>query len=301
VFNPGVLILVIGVLGVLVATNYLTFEQSAFAVDNCDPSSTCTNVDNGVGNTQSNNCTDSSTCENDVTGNDNSQSSDCTHLTDCDNPAVGDNNIQNIKCQNVLDDGCRNIAGSLPPFPLPPNIANGNIQNIDCSNGVDFGCRNLAGGDGNTQNLQCDSIAGNEGCKNNAFGNDNTQNLNCRFITVHTGGCGNDIIDAGNNNIQDMKCLFVSIGCTNTLEGDGNELGGNEQSLLCVNSVRCDNVSFDANGNVQKSVCVNSGTCLNQGTDTKVISVKSDNCENDDVPGSKTICVNNRIINRPNS
>jgi hypothetical protein len=196
-----------------------------------------------------------------------------------------------------LDSGCENRAGS--------TFAGGrdeNTQNIDCSNVVDFGCFNLAGGDGNTQNLRCDSIAGNEGCKNEVFlVNDNTQNLNCRLITVDFGGCENVVDEAGSNNIQDMKCLSVSIGCSNRIIGDGNELGENEQSLLCVDSVRCDNDSFGANGNVQKSVCVNSGTCQNSGFDTKVISVNSDNCESGDVPGSKTICVNNRIINRPTS
>ena len=51
--------------------------------------------------------------------------------------------------------------------------------------------------------------------------------------------------------------------------------------------------------NTQNMICVNSGTCHNDGTDTKVISVKSNNCESDDAFGSTTICVNNRIINRP--
>ena len=133
---------------------------------------------------------------------------------------------------------------------------------------------------------------------NDALGNDNTQIINCFSVGVN--GCVNGVFDPvnfepSNDNTQNMKCIIVSGGCLNNANGDSND-----QNLLCVKSSQCTNESnTPTGGNTQKSVCVNSGTCQNDGIDTKVISVKSDNCQSDDASGSTTICVNNRIINRP--
>ncbi len=79
---------------------------------------------------------------------------------------------------------------------------------------------------------------------------------------------------------------------------------GNTQNLLCIRSTQCTNeigsIEAPIDSNTQSTTCVNSGTCQNDGTDTKVISVKSSSCNNDGASGSTTICINNRIINRPN-
>ena len=101
----------------------------------------------------------------------------------------------------------------------------------------------------------------------------------------------------GNDITQNIDCFFVSIGCLNNSAGDGND-----QNLMCFRSAQCTNNStLGISGNTQKSICINSGTCQNDGTDTTVISVKTSNCNNGDASGSTTICVNNRIINRPSS
>jgi hypothetical protein len=92
--------------------------------------------------------------------------------------------------------------------------------------------------------------------------------------------------------------VFVSMDCSNNIF-QGN---GSTQNLLCVKSSQCSNESNSpTSGNTQKSICVRSGNCQNNGVDTKVISIKSSSCKNDDASGSTTICVNNRIINRPSS
>ncbi len=126
------------------------------------------------------------------------------------------------------------------------------------------------------------------------FGNNNHQNIGC--IGDELGVCTN-FASFGNDNTQKIRCMFVTENCTNiTFEGEGNN-----QNLVCVHSTDCTNESQFVEDNTQKSVCVYSGTCLNDGIDTQVISVRSDNCENDDASESTTICVNSRIINRPNS
>ena len=79
-FNPGVLMLVIGAcsaLGIVVVTNYLTFDQTAFAVDTCDSSFNCTNTQTGIDNTQTNDCTDFSSCGNIALSDTNTQSNRC--------------------------------------------------------------------------------------------------------------------------------------------------------------------------------------------------------------------------------
>ena len=44
--------------------NSMLLEQYVYAIDNCDPTSTCTNTQAGTGNSQENNCIKSSTCSN---------------------------------------------------------------------------------------------------------------------------------------------------------------------------------------------------------------------------------------------
>jgi hypothetical protein len=53
----------------LALANSIIFEQSVYAVDNCDATSTCTNTQTGIDNSQFNECTNLSTCLNDATGN----------------------------------------------------------------------------------------------------------------------------------------------------------------------------------------------------------------------------------------
>ena len=305
--NPRASILLIiscSALGIMVVTNYLTFEQTAFAVDKCDSSSNCTNTPGtGMGgNNQNNECTNSSTCENILRGNDNTQSNQCDSVEICFNNIVaGDDNTQKVDCTNgqcgsdVIGDK-NSIQIDCTDTTCASLLAgNTNIQNTNCII-VSAGCTNSAHGDGNSQSINCKSGEG--GCSNAGFGDGNTQTIKCN--SVGSGGCRNSVVPfnplgSNNDNTQDMKCLLVKEGCLNSAQGDGNN-----QNLLCIKSTQCSNeIDSPTTGNTQKSVCINSGTCQNDGTDTKVISVKSDSCKNDDVAGSKTICVNNRIIHRP--
>ena len=57
--------------------NSMLLEQYVYAIDNCDPTSTCTNTQAGTGNSQENNCIKSSTCSNAATGNENKQNNSC--------------------------------------------------------------------------------------------------------------------------------------------------------------------------------------------------------------------------------
>ena len=167
-----------------------------------------------------------------------------------------------MECTNVGDSGCSNES----------QVSNNNDQVMECTNVGDSGCDNISigfGQNGNIQNMECLSV-GNSGCVNSAVGSDNTQNMNCKFVSV---GCINDATGEG------IIRIFSA----------------------CIQHNAAMKINSDTEGNTQKSVCLNSGTCQNDGTGTKVISVKSSSCKNDDASGSTTICVNNRILTRTNS
>lgn len=119
-------------LGIVVVSNYLTFDS--FAVDTCDSSSNCTNTQTGTGNSQTNDCTDLSICRNEANGNDNTQNNDCSSV-----PGIGD------------VPGCSNVASG-----------DGNTQTNHCdsipANEFIPGCFNRAAGDSNTQNNVCNSL-----------------------------------------------------------------------------------------------------------------------------------------------
>jgi len=84
---------------------FIMFE--VYAIDNCDATSTCTNLETGTGNTQTNNCTDFSTCQNEAIGDENAQTNNCDSspggefLFGCLNSAIGDRNNQRSACANV--------------------------------------------------------------------------------------------------------------------------------------------------------------------------------------------------------
>jgi hypothetical protein len=97
----------------------MMFEQFAYAVDNCDSTSTCENFQTGLGNSQENNCTHSSTCKNYATGDRNTQFNRCesspgVQLTfGCVNGAIGNDNSQKVTCNEISDTvlGCFNAVG----------------------------------------------------------------------------------------------------------------------------------------------------------------------------------------------
>ena len=127
--NPRASILVIiscSALGIMVVTNYLTFEQSAFAVDNCDSSSNCTNTQTGIDNTQTNDCTNFSTCRMMQPGMTIRRPTVVIQFTGtefspgCENVAEGNGNSQTNTCDSDPGNGCTNEA-----------FGNDNTQNID--------------------------------------------------------------------------------------------------------------------------------------------------------------------------
>ncbi len=65
------------VISTFALANSMMFEQSVYAVDNCDATSTCENIERGIGNIQNNNCTDFSTCKNEANGDENIQINRC--------------------------------------------------------------------------------------------------------------------------------------------------------------------------------------------------------------------------------
>ena len=105
--------------------NSILLEQYVYAIDNCDPTSTCTNTQTGTGNNQENNCIKSSTCSNAATGNENKQNNRCESVRPrgqigCINIGEGDGNTQKNDC-NSVGEFCRNFA-----------IANDNTQTTRC-------------------------------------------------------------------------------------------------------------------------------------------------------------------------
>jgi hypothetical protein len=119
------------VISTVALANSIKFEQSSYAVDNCDATSTCENEPGtGTGNSQTNTCTDFSTCSNGVFGDDsdrNTQTNGCTDFSTCRNDAgLGDGNTQNLLCARMTD--CHNVIGS---FEAP---ANSETQSTTCAN-----------------------------------------------------------------------------------------------------------------------------------------------------------------------
>ena len=82
----------------------LSKPLEVYAVDNCDATSTCTNTQTGVDNTQTNDCTTFSTCENEAIGDGNIQSNRCDSAAGseffpgCDNFIEGNDNSQSKNC-----------------------------------------------------------------------------------------------------------------------------------------------------------------------------------------------------------
>src|SRR6185312_13270639 len=118
-------------LGIAIASNYLTFDQTAFAADNCDSSSNCTNAQTGIDNTQTN---------------------DCTNFSLCQNGALGDGNTQANRCDSAVETliggGCTNFA----------EVGDGNTQTNDCTS--TSSCVNVGTvSDGNTQTNDCTDFA----------------------------------------------------------------------------------------------------------------------------------------------
>ena len=75
--------------------------------------STCTNIQTGTGNSQSNNCTDLSTCQNEAHGDGNAQTNRCDSsagsefLFGCSNSIFGNRNTQVTDWRaNVWCTGC---------------------------------------------------------------------------------------------------------------------------------------------------------------------------------------------------
>lgn len=99
-------------LGIMAFTNYSIIERAAYAADNCDFTSTCTNTQTGIDNSQTNDCTNFSTCINDGRGAGNTQSNLCdsVSVSGCSNFANGDTNNQIINCKVVNPDACSNFA-----------------------------------------------------------------------------------------------------------------------------------------------------------------------------------------------
>ena len=156
--------------------NSMTFEQSVYAADNCDATSTCTNNQAGTGNSQENNCINSSTCANEATGNRNTQSNRCDSVrtqgqVGCINIAEGDRNIQSNAC-NSVGEFCRTFA-----------IGNDNTQTSRCES-VEASCFNFADGNDNTQNILCARM---NHCINLAQSS-NTQSTVC----ANGNSCSND-------------------------------------------------------------------------------------------------------------
>ena len=138
--------------------NSMMFEQSVYAIDNCDSTSTCFNLPNTP--TQRNSCARSSICNNIGGGND--QNNNCSR-SECGNTAFGgSSNSQNIACESS---SCSNDVAS-----------SSNSQNIACRSSS---CTNsLFAGGSNSQSIACQSstvCAINVGAPGS-----NTQNIACQ-------------------------------------------------------------------------------------------------------------------------
>jgi hypothetical protein len=249
------------VISSLAAANVVKFDQSVYATDNCDATSTCTDTQIGTGNSQTNNCTSFSDCTNEALGSTNIQTNGCDSAPVCFNTATANDMRQSIQCRNASS--CANFGGS-----------DGLIQSIECTD-VIGSCSNGGFLRSNTnQELRCFSI-GESGCTNisdeTSFGPENTPNE------------------------QKLFCASVSSGCANL--ASGNQI---DQNLLCARSTQCNNNSnlLPVSSNTQSTTCANVDFCNNIGENTNVLA-NGASCESHD-PGTTTICQPNRIIIRPN-
>ena len=117
---------------------------NVYAADNCDATSTCTSIDLGSLNSQTNNCRTNSDCINTAYGNSNSNTNNCSDSASCDNNAVGNLNILTSNCRTSH---CNNVA-----------IGDSNTQNSNC---IDSNCARPipeAEGNSNTQNKNCRAL-----------------------------------------------------------------------------------------------------------------------------------------------
>lgn len=243
-------------------SNLVSSEREVFAVDNCDATSTCNNVDTGTGNSQTNNC---------------------TNFSDCSNEASGNNQIQTNRCDSVP--GCFNTG-----------VANDMRQSIQCRNVSS--CANFGGSEGLGQSIECTDVA--SSCANGAFVTSNT-NQELRCISIGGSGCSNGSQETSSGpentpNEQKLVCAFVSSGCDNI--AIGNQI---DQNLVCARSTQCTNNStlLPVSSNTQSTICSNAESCSNVGINTNVVANSGD-CESHD-PDTTTFCQPNRIIIRPNS
>lgn len=171
------------VISTAVITNSMMFEQSVYAVDNCDATSTCLNVDTGIGNTQTNECTNFSICFNGMTSRGivqrSIQTNECTDLSTCSNAITGSRSNDNIQ-----------------------------TNRCDSAPGLGFidGCTNFATGNDNTQINSCTAVAA---CDNEALGDDNRQNILCARMF----DCGNTI--ESSSSTQSTTCANGGT-CSNT-------------------------------------------------------------------------------------
>jgi hypothetical protein len=242
--------------------NSIMFEQSAFAVDNCDATATCINEQfgSGTGDSQVNNCSNNF-CLNRLSGNDNTQTNNCRDGSACINEAFGgDRNTQTNNC--VVGDPCINRASG-----------NDNSQNINCTGRGGQCADNSAVGDNNVQNMEC-NVAFISFCENSISGDDNAQKVECIDFSVEI-GCSNTSF--GDGNTQDLKCYRSS----------------------CINRSG-DPQTGPTNSNTQNTLCANSNSCLNNGINTNVIANGASECQSDSAD-TTTVCQPGRRIVTPNS
>ena len=113
-FRGALLFGTLMLLATLANGNSNSFE--AYAVTTCDTTSTCTNIQTGTGNSQSNNCTDLSTCQNEAHGVGNAQTNRCDSSASpirMLNSIFGNRNTQVTDCANVGGTGCFNAVGGM--------------------------------------------------------------------------------------------------------------------------------------------------------------------------------------------
>lgn len=128
----------------MATTSSLSINFKVYAADNCDATSTCTNVDNGISNDLNNDCRTNSNCVNTADGNSNTNSNNCRDNANCGNVAIGNlNNLNNICRDSVCDN---NVVGD------------SNTVNNICIDSNCFHPFSDAEGRSNTLNRNCQGI-----------------------------------------------------------------------------------------------------------------------------------------------
>ena len=214
-------IFMFGSITLMATTSTLSSTFKVYAADNCDATSTCTNTQAGIGNTQNNDCYRNSKCENfvDVDGNFNRQNNNCLRTEQCANaveiaPDTGSLNSQDVNCVNSNE--CDNTIGDNTDSSTQHLVCSGTDL---CHNGAaanDFisqtlvcgrthDCINANGAPSTTQTLACANSPGCENvqgktniacqsslCESGRFGiNEDTQDTACQS----TGSCTNSGIN----------------------------------------------------------------------------------------------------------